>query len=92
MAYLDQPRFRPYGRKHLELLPQLEAVSRDQLIALKAVSAVLPFRVNQYILEELIDWGDIPADPIYQLTFPQAGMLERSDFLRLQDLVVRGLS
>jgi KamA family protein len=66
----------------------LEAISRDQLIALKAASAVLPFRVNTYILDELIDWGDIPADPIYQLTFPQAGMLDRSDFVRMQDLVV----
>jgi len=88
MTRFDQPRYRPYGRKHLDKLRQLEGISRDQLIALKAVSAVLPFRVNDYVLDELIDWEDIPADPIYQLTFPQAGMLERSDFLRMQDLVV----
>jgi KamA family protein len=72
--------------------PQLEGLSRDQLTALKAVSAVLPFRVNTYILTELIDWGDIPSDPIYQLTFPQAGMLEHADFVRMQDLVVSGAS
>jgi L-lysine 2,3-aminomutase len=88
MAQLDQPRFRPYGRKHLDKLPHLEGLARDQLIALKAVSAVLPFRVNDYILDELIDWGNIPADPIYQLTFPQAGMLAPSDLVRMQDLVV----
>ena len=92
MAHLDQPRFRPYGRKHLDRLPQLEKISKDQLIALKAVSAVLPFRVNQYILDDLIDWGDVPADPIYQLTFPQAGMLEHHDFVRMQDLVLSGAS
>ena len=68
----------------------MEKLSREQLIALKAVSAVLPFRVNDYVLGELIDWDDIPNDPIYQLTFPQAGMLGRADFLRLQDLVVGG--
>jgi KamA family protein len=60
------------------------------MIALKAVSAVLPFRVNSYVLEELIDWEDIPSDPIYQLTFPQAGMLDRRDFVRMQDLVLKG--
>ncbi len=87
MNHHDQPRFRPYGRKHLDTLPQLEGVSKDQLIALKTVSAVLPFRVNDYILDELIDRGDIPADPIYQMAFPQAGMLERGDFMRMQDLV-----
>jgi KamA family protein len=87
---LDQPRFRAYGRKHIERLPHVEELSRDQLIALKAVSAVLPFRVNDYVMNELIDWGDIPSDPIYQLTFPQAGMLEHHDFVRMQDLVVSG--
>ena len=90
MSQLDQPRFRPYGRKRIDTLPQLEGISRDQRIALKAVSAVVPFRVNAYILDELIDWDDIPADPIYQLTFPQAGMLEHSEFVRMQDLVVSG--
>ena len=90
MSELDQPRFRPYGRRRIDTLPQLEGISRDQRIALKAVSAVVPFRVNDYILDELIDWDDIPTDPIYQLTFPQAGMLEHSDFMRMQDLVVSG--
>ena len=62
----------------------------EQRVALKAVSSVLPFRVNDYVLRELIDWDDIPNDPIFQLTFPQAGMLARADLLRLEDMVVRG--
>jgi KamA family protein len=89
---LDQPRFRVYGRKQINALPQLEDLSRDQMIALKAVSAVLPFRVNSYVLEELIDWDEIPNDPIYQLTFPQAGMLDPRDYVRMQDLVLSGAS
>jgi len=56
------------------------------MIALEVASAVLPFRVNDYILEELIDWGNIPADPIYQLTFPQAEMLDHGDFSALRRL------
>ena len=66
----------------------LSTLSRDQLTALGVVSTVLPFRVNDYVLEELIDWDDIPSDPIFQLTFPQPGMLDRADFCRLRDLVV----
>jgi len=89
-SVVDQPRYRAYGRRHLDKLAKMGKLSREQLIALKAVSAVLPFRVNDYVLGELIDWDDIPNDPIYQLTFPQAGMLGRADFLRLQDLVVGG--
>jgi KamA family protein len=87
---IDQPRLRAFGRRHIDRLPQIRHLSSEQRIALKAVSTVLPFRVNEYVLRELIDWDDIPNDPIYQLTFPQAGMLDRADFLRLEDLVVRG--
>jgi KamA family protein len=35
----------------------------------------LPFRTNNYVVEELIDWNNVPEDPIFQLTFPQPGML-----------------
>jgi len=86
---VDRPRFRAYDRRHIDRLPETRRLSSDQRIALKAVSTVLPFRVNEYVLRELIDWDDIPNDPIYQLTFPQAGMLDRADFLRLEDLVFR---
>jgi L-lysine 2,3-aminomutase len=87
---VDRPRFRAFDRRHIDRLPELQRLSHEQRMALKAASTVLPFRVNQYVLRELIDWDDIPNDPIYQLTFPQAGMLHRSDFLRLEDMVVRG--
>ncbi|MCJ7755810.1 MAG: hypothetical protein MUP13_14715 [Thermoanaerobaculales bacterium] len=87
---ISQPRFRAYGRRHLDRLPEISRLSVEQRVALKAVSRVLPFHVNDYVLRELIDWDDIPNDPIYQLTFPQAGMLDRGDFLRLEDMVVRG--
>ncbi|NIP76193.1 MAG: lysine 2,3-aminomutase, partial [Xanthomonadales bacterium] len=59
---------------------------------MKAVSAVLPFRVNNYVLEELIDWSNVPDDPIYQLTFPQPEMLKPEDFARVYELVRRGAS
>jgi KamA family protein len=87
---LPSPRFRAYGRKHIDRLPALGRLSRDQVIALKAVSAVLPFRVNDYVLDELIDWSDIPSDPIFQLVFPQVGMLARDDFNRMERLVRSG--
>jgi len=47
------------------------------------VSSVLPFRVNEYVIDELIDWSKVPEDPIYQLTFPQKGMLSPAMFERM---------
>lgn len=84
------PRYRAYGRAHLASLDRIIGLSADQQTALKTVSAVFPFKVNSYVLEHLIDWTDIPNDPIFQLTFPQAGMMEPRDFSNLSDLVLRG--
>lgn len=83
------PQYRAFGRSHLDRMEQLNGLSVDQKVALKAVSAVFPFKVNSYVLDRLIDWTDIPNDPIFQLTFPQAGMLEPADFGLLSDLVIR---
>ena len=30
----------------------------------RVVSAVLPFKVSSYVIDELIDWGKAPDDPI----------------------------
>ena len=76
--------------RQIDKIPQLASLSPSQVTSMKAVSAVLPFRVNNYVLDELIDWSNIPDDPIYQLTFPQPGMLRREDFERMFALVRSG--
>lgn len=59
---------------------------------MKAVSAVLPFRVNGYVIEDLIDWSAVPDDPIFRLVFPQPGMLHQKHLERVRDAVARGMS
>ena len=54
---------------------------------MRAVASVLPFRVNNYVVNELIDWSRVPDDPIFRLTFPQPEMLEPRDFDRMFRLV-----
>ena len=76
-------------RKDLDTIPQLQSLTADQRLDMRAVSAVLPFRVNRYVVNSLIDWDNVPNDPIYQLTFPQPGMLAEDALARMRDLVVR---
>jgi len=83
-------RYRAYTRKNLEQIPQLQALTERERIEMKAVSAVFPFRVSNYVVDELIDWNNIPDDPIFQLTFPQPGMLEDKQLDRMYDLVRSG--
>lgn len=83
-------RFRVYTRKHLDTIPQLARLPRERRDLMKATSAVLPFRVNNYVIEDLIDWSNIPDDPIFQLTFPQPEMLLPEQLERMHKLVRAG--
>jgi KamA family protein len=82
-------RYRAYTRSQLDTIPQLAALPAAEREAMQAVSAVLPFRTNRYVLEELIDWSAVPEDPIFQLVFPQRKMLSPADLDRMLQLVRR---
>jgi len=83
-------KFKANTRKDLPQIAEKLRLNRDQLTDMQAVSAVLPFRVNDYVIERLIDPESVPNDPIFQLTFPQRGMLDEEDFRRMRDLVAKG--
>ena len=52
-------RFRAYQRKDIDSIPELRRLSPEQILGMKAVSAVLPFRVNNYVVEQLIRWDGV---------------------------------
>lgn len=87
---LKHTRFRAYGRRDLDAIPQVAGLTADQRFAMKVVSTVFPFRVNAYVCDELIDWSRVPDDPMFQLTFPQRGMLSDEDFRAVADRIVSG--
>ena len=80
-------KYRSYTAANIHELPQYRNIARDQIDAIRTVATVYPFRVNNYITEHLIDWANIPDDPIFRLSFPQAAMLEECDFERMSSLV-----
>lgn len=82
--------FQVFTERQLEQIPQVKRLSVEQRRAMHAVAQVLPFRVNRYVIDELIDWDNIPDDPIFQLTFPQRGMLAEEDFARVATLLDAG--
>ncbi len=85
----SRPTYSAITLRELEKLPQLAALSGELRLQLRAVATVLPFRVNRYVLDELIDWAHVPDDPIYQLTFPQPEMLAATDRSVVMDLLRR---
>lgn len=63
-----------HGR-HLLGVDGLRALPEPVRDRMAAVASVMPFKVNGYVLDHLIDWTDPTHDPIFQLTFPQPDML-----------------
>jgi L-lysine 2,3-aminomutase len=83
-------KYRAYTHRDLDRIPQLERFDERVRTAMKAVAAVLPFRTNGDVVEDLIGWEDVPDDPIFRLIFPQEGMLGREDLRRMVGLLRSG--
>ncbi len=72
--------FQVYTERQLDQIDVLSLLTEAQRFEMKVVAHVLPFRVNRYVIDNLIDWSNIPDDPIFRLVFPQKGMLSKDDF------------
>ena len=86
----QQPvRFQVYTERQFDKIEALKNLSEEQRFEMRVVANVLPFRVNQYVIDELIDWNNIPEDPMFQLAFPQKGMLDEEDFNQMAEALSR---
>ncbi len=84
--------FRVHTVQHLDRIDELQGLSEAERFDMRVVASVLPFRVNDYVIGSLIDWDNIPNDPIYQLVFPQRGMLSDETYARMAQLHREGAS
>lgn len=48
--------------------------------AINVVGHVLPFKTNNYVINELINWDNALEDPMFKLTFPQRSMLSANHY------------
>ncbi len=81
------PTFRIYTRHNFEKIEQLQCLSKQDQFSIRVVAQVLPFRANQYVVDHLIQWDDVPNDPIFRMVFPQPEMLETKHFDRIANLL-----
>jgi L-lysine 2,3-aminomutase len=83
-------RFHAYTVKHLDQLTARAGLDARERLEVRAVATVLPFRTNDYVLDNLIDWDAAPDDPMYRLVFPQPDMLPAADVGWIAGLLGRG--
>lgn len=79
--------YKSFTLRNWKELPQLQKLSDYEKKAIEVVGTVLPFKTNNYVVEELIDWNNIPDDPIFTLTFPRAEMLRQEHYKEVEKLL-----
>jgi len=79
----ESPSLKSYTLANFRDIPQIQNLSEQTQFEMQVVGNVLPFKANNYVVEQLIDWNNIPNDPMYVLTFPQKGMLQPEHFEKM---------
>ncbi len=84
--------YRSYALHNLHHIMQAERFSAEEKFEMEVVGNVLPFKTNNYVINELIDWDNVPNDPIFRLTFPHKDMLLPPHFDEMANALKKNLS
>ncbi len=81
--------YKSYLLNNFRQIPQVARLSEEQQFQIEVVGNVLPFKTNNYVVEELINWDNVPNDPIFILTFPQKDMLSPEHYEKMAEVLRR---
>jgi KamA family protein len=90
LRLVESARFRAKGSRQIDEIATRYGLPAGIRDTVRLLSLVLPFRVNDYVLDELVGWDAVPDDPLFQLVFPQHGMLSDDDEAALRQAVAHG--
>ncbi len=83
-------KYKAYTTRNFREIKQLDHLSEKEKSAIEIISRVFPFRTNNYIVDELIDWDNYRDDPMFLLSIPQQDMLQEDHFQSVYNLVRSG--
>ena len=76
-----------YTLHNYETIPQFSSVPDEIRKDIEVVGHVLPFKTNNYVIEELIDWSNIEEDAIFTRNFPRREMLGKREYGAVAELL-----
>lgn len=79
--------FKSYSLHNFRTIPQVELLTEEQKFEIEVVGHVLPFKTNDYVVDQLIDWENFEDDPFFILNFPQKKMLDDDSFNKMASLL-----
>lgn len=90
--YFDNlPKYKSYTKSNFRKIPQIqENFTEEEMFEMEVVARVLPFKSNNYVVNELIDWESPRDDPMFILTFPQKDMLRPEHFKKMASVIENG--
>ena len=80
-------KYKPYTLKTYKQINQVKFLHKNEVDAIDLVGRVLPFKTNNYVVEELIDWKNYKEDPLYTINFPQRELLEPNHYNLMADAI-----
>lgn len=83
------PKYISYDNKRLDHVLETLPISSAEKQSIQLACRVFPFKVNDYVLNHLINWDNIPDDPMYRLLFPRREMLQPEDASSLEAITKR---
>ena len=83
-------KYQSYQIHNYTSIQGMDKLSASDRKAIEITGRVLPFKANNYVTDELIDWDNIADDPIFTLCFPRKEMLQRMHFERMEQLMNSG--
>lgn len=84
--------YQSYMLHNFKSVPQVKNLPTDLIEAIEIVGSVLPFKTNNYVVENLINWERVPNDPIFKLTFPQRELLLPHHYEQMKKVIKNGAS
>jgi len=79
-----------YTLYNYQTIPQISVLPEKVIKDIEVVGRVLPFKTNNYVVDELIDWSNTDTDPIFTLNFPRREMLEKRHYSIIEKLLDEG--
>ncbi|MEG0162466.1 MAG: lysine 2,3-aminomutase, partial [Mucinivorans sp.] len=80
-------RYKSYALHNFREIEQINKLKPEQIEAIEIVGRIFPFKTNNYVVENLIDWLDPPNCPVYTMTFPRKEMISNAQYLELKTLL-----
>ena len=85
-------KYKAYSLGNFRGIPQMAGVSEAIKFDIEVVGHVLPFKTNNFVVDQLIDWTNVPQDPLFVLNFPQRGMLLPEHYAEIAGLMQGGVA